>query len=252
LGSLLFEKRRKIRDEEFVEGIYEQVWEEADFSSFQPSSSNTCYGNWNGELLEIVKQGTKRAHLYVMSEIFSSLEPKHVLDVGCGRGISLAFFCRRFPNTTFSGLELTTNGIKRAKKIIENPPKELIDFYPFPVSSEQNYSSLPALRQASARALPFEDSSFDLVYTVQALEQMNRIRLDVFKEIYRVTSDYACFIEPFKDYNKGSLALNLIERDYFRGTIKELNDHGLKVEMIYDDLPTKNKMKIVCVLARKT
>jgi ubiquinone/menaquinone biosynthesis C-methylase UbiE len=252
IGALLFKKGRKARDMEFVKERYEENWENVDLSKFRPDSSNTCYGNWQGELFEMVRHGPKRAHLYVLSEIFDSLRPKKVLEVGCGIGVNLAFLCRRFPITEFSGLELTESGIKRAKKIVKNPPKELIDFYPFSVSPKQIYDSLPVLHQASAGDLPFEDNSFDLVYSVQALEQMNRIRFEVFKEIYRVTSDYACFIEAFKDYNKGSLALNMIERDYFRGSIKELNDHGLKVEMIYDDLPTKNKMKIVCVLARKT
>jgi len=251
MAYVLNKSRRKEREETFVKEQYENFWEHRDLADFQTNSTNTCPGNWRGEAFEIVKLGIKRAHLYLLGEIINTLQPSSALEVGCGMGVNLAFLARKCPSTVFSGVELTANGVTRAKEIIQNTPKELLDFYPSSLSEKSSFSSFPKVYQASAKDLPFEDNSVDFVYSVQALEQMNQIRFDVLKEFHRVTSKYVCCVEAFKDYNRGSHALNIIKRDYFQGTVKELSDHGFRVRMIYDDLPTKNKMKIVCVLAQK-
>ena len=53
--------------------------------------------------------------------------------------------------------------------------------------------------QGNAAELPFPDRSFDLVYTVHALEQMDEIAPKALSEIARVAKKRVIFIEPFRD-----------------------------------------------------
>lgn len=251
MTALLVNRKRNVRSPELVKEAYEEYWRDLDLRRYLSNSSDTCLCNWDGRLFEMGKLGTKRVYLYLLGRILESLKPNTVLEVGSGIGVNLAYLCRKYDVIEFSGLELTKSGVERAADIIENLPTELIKFYPSPVSAEKNFVSSPVLYQASALDMPFKDGAFEFVYSVQALEQMNRIRHDVIREMYRVSSQYACFIEAFRDYNKGSLTLNMMKRDYFRGSVRELDKYGFSVERIYDNLPTKNKMKIVCVVVKK-
>lgn len=75
-----------------------------------------------------------------------------ILDVGCGIGGSSRFFCRRFPNSQVVGVTLSKEQQRRSVEINEAAGlSEQIDVI-----------------VADALDLPFEDDSFDLVWSCES------------------------------------------------------------------------------------
>lgn len=238
------------RTVERVKEAYENTWNNEDFSDFSSTNGRLGSGHYNGQKIRLLKTGPKRIHLFILSEMINALKPESVLEIGCGIGVNIAYLSRVFVNIEFSGLELSESGVDRAKDIIKSPPSELINFYPSPVNQSCNFSRFPNLYCASAEQMPIPDNKYDFVYSVQALEQMNKIRSLVYQEIHRVASHYVCFLEAFREFNRGKQALNIIKSGYFRGTVKELDEYGYEVMEIYDNLPNIEKMNVVCILAK--
>ena len=104
--------------------------------------------------------------------------------------------------------------------------------------------------QGSAAELPFPDGAFDLVMTVLAIEQMERIRARALAEIARVARRQVLMIEPFRDVNRDLWSrLNVYRRDYFRGSIDELGTYGLRPVLALADFPQEAFLKACMVVA---
>ena len=59
-------------------------------------------------------------------------------------------------------------------------------------------------------------------------------------------------IEPFRDGNGGLWSrLNLLPRDYFRGSIAELRGYGLRPVLALNDFPQESFLKTCAVLSEK-
>ena len=107
-------------------------------------------------------------------------------------------------------------------------------------------------RQGDAAELPFADGSFDLVYSVLALEQMELIRERALGEMARVSTDATFMFEPFREVNdEGWPARYVYARNYFRGRIEDLPALGLKPEFAIRDFPQEIHLRAAAVLARK-
>ena len=106
--------------------------------------------------------------------------------------------------------------------------------------------------QGSAADLPFEDASFELVTTILALEQMERIRDQALREITRVAARHLFNIEPFRDLNdQGGARRDVIQRNYFRGRIDDLLRYGLRPRLALKEFPQEAFLKAGAVLSRK-
>ena len=100
--------------------------------------------------------------------------------------------------------------------------------------------------------IPFNDESFDLVYTSLSLEQMETIRDQALKEIFRVTNKYTSFYEAFKEYNyKLPQLAYIFSKSYFKGSLKDLSNIGYKIIDVIDKIPQKTYMNCVFVIAQK-
>lgn len=124
-----------------------------------------------------------------------SLKDK-LLDIGCGTGISTAFWrCKRY------GIDPAENMLKIAK---------------------QKYPKI-TFKQASAENLPFPDSYFNIVISITALQNFNNIE-KALKEIKRVGKDK--FILTFlKKSPKRTKIENLIRKHFkIKKIIKEEKD----------------------------
>ncbi|HOX29082.1 MAG TPA: class I SAM-dependent methyltransferase [bacterium] len=72
-----------------------------------------------------------------------------ILDVGCGKGFLLYDFTQVIPGCTVAGIDISGYAIENAKEEIK-----------------------PFIQTANAAKLPFEDKSFDFVYSINVLHNL--------------------------------------------------------------------------------
>ncbi|MCG8690057.1 MAG: class I SAM-dependent methyltransferase, partial [Minwuiales bacterium] len=127
----------------------------------------------------------------------------------------------------------------------------LQQYAPLPVRDPTAFRKIRFM-QGDATDLPFADGEFDLVITVLALEQMERVRHAALAQITRVSNGHVLMLEPFRDVNNtGWPLLNVLRRNYFRGRIADLKRYGLEQLLALNDYPQKEFLKTCMVLARK-
>ncbi|MGH8665423.1 MAG: class I SAM-dependent methyltransferase [Burkholderiales bacterium] len=233
---------------------YTQLWG-VGYGGYDPSAPARRYRpwHWGDERLFASDFGGVRVRQLMLVRLIERLQPRSVLEVGCGLGIHLILLACRFPHISFAGVELTDAGHSAARKLQqqERLPEHLVRFAPEPVKDPAAFRRID-FRQGNAAALPFQDGGFDLVYTVLALEQMERVRERALAEIARVTRRHFFAIEPFRDVNaSGWQRLYVLARDYFRGRIGDLPRHGLLPTLVWNDFPQERFLHACAVLAEK-
>jgi SAM-dependent methyltransferase len=209
--------------------------------------------HWGDERLLASDFGGARFRQLMLVRLIDKLRPTSVLEVGCGLGIHLILLACRFPEIAFTGIELTAEGhaAARALQQHERLPEHLVQFAPEPLRDTSAFRRID-FRQGNAVELPFPDASFDLVYSILALEQMERVRTKALAEIARVTRRHYFGMEPFRDVNdSGWELLYVLGRDYLRGRISDLPRHGLRPEFACSDFPQERFLKACAVLAEK-
>jgi malonyl-CoA O-methyltransferase len=94
-------------------------------------------------------------------QIEADLEPKHILDLGCGTGWAMPELLKLYPNTKITGIDFSEKMLKQ-------------------VSKHKQINTL----LHDIHSLPLEDNSVDLIYSNMVLHWSNEA--DVFKECRRV------------------------------------------------------------------
>jgi SAM-dependent methyltransferase len=242
------------RDTEKVREEYDSAWaighERYDLTRREPKFTPWL---WWGERILFDAAGAARFRLPLYAAVLSKLKPNRVLEVGSGDGINLLLLAGAFPETAFTGLELTAGGLAAALKTRDatSLPATLRDYAPFALREPQGFRRVQFI-QGDACAMPFADQTFDLVMTVLSVEQMERVRRKALTEISRVTGGYLLNLEPFREVNSTGLRrLNVVSRDYFRGTIDSLSGYGLKPLWATADFPQEAFLGAALVLSRK-
>ena len=101
-----------------------------------------------------------------------------ILDVGCGKAFMLYDFTQALPGLEVSGVDVSSYAIKNAREEVKDK-----------------------LIVSSATELPFEDNSFDLVYSINTLHNLPCYDLDkALKEMERVgkKNKYIC-VESYRN-----------------------------------------------------
>lgn len=101
-----------------------------------------------------------------------------VLDVGCGKGFLLYDFTQAMPGLEVHGIDASSYALAHAKEEVRD-----------------------RLREGSAAKLPYEDHSFDLVYSINTLHNLHNYDLDAaLREIGRVGKKhkYIC-VESYRN-----------------------------------------------------
>ena len=210
--------------------------------------------SWRGRHLLLDPAAATRLRTVLFAAVIAELQPKRVIEVGSGNGINLLSLAGAFPQIEFTGLELTDEGVMQARRAqSDTVTAQIVSAYsPLDVGEP---SAIGRIRfvQGDAAAMPFEDGRFDLVMTVLAVEQMERIRAAALTEIARVCCGHALMLEPFRDMNASGLRrLYVQSRNYFRGSIDELRGYGLEPLWATADYPQEAFLGTALVLARKS
>jgi len=241
------------RDEELIRAEYEETWARGYERYALGRTDRVDPWCWRGERVLASPLGAPRFRHLLLSAAIELAKPASVLEIGCGDGINLLLLAGRFPEVSFTGIELTEQGPRAARALQRGGalPAGLHAYAPLPLADPAAFQRIRFLR-ANAAQLPFADSSFDLVTTVLALEQMERVRERALAELARVTRGSAFLIEPFRDVNRsGWRRRYVVSRDYFRGSLDELRRHGLEPQWATEDFPQESFLRVCASLARK-
>lgn len=156
----------------------------------------------------------KADHIEAMS-VFAGKPLETVLEVGCGTGAVLDQLQRRRIGSTFTGIEI---GTERSKKRGEGEKAGKIEILGY-----------------DGRHIPFEDSSFDLVYATHVLEHVTDER-EFLYELRRVARRYIyvevpCELHFRTNYGalQNSLNIGHINAYTFRSFALTLETSGLRV-----------------------
>ena len=161
----------RVNDKEFPKHKAASLAKKFDFD-YWDGDRRICYGGykyipgrWEAVAVDII-------NFYGLNK-FSS-----VLDIGCGKGFLLYEIKKLIPEIEIRGIDISQYAIENAKPEIKN------------------YLSI-----ASAKKLPFEDQSFDLVFSINTLHNLHAYDLyNSLMEIQRVTKSksYIC-VESYRN-----------------------------------------------------
>ena len=244
------------RDEREVIREYSKAWKPGEYDNYRLGGDLPRLSPWvyRGERMYATDLGGTRFRQAMLIRFIEHVRPRNVLEVGCGNGINLLLLAGRFPDIEFTGIELTREGHEAAVEFQHHHevlPESMQAFAPLPLKDTTAFKRIRFM-QGNATELPFGDNEFDLVYSILALEQMERIRDRALSEFARVAGKHTLMIEPFRDVNNsGWQRAYVIRRDYFRGRIDELARYRLLPVVATDDFPQEYFLKAAAVLSEK-
>jgi SAM-dependent methyltransferase len=248
-------KGRGNRDRTKISAEYEAVWS-AGYDRYDINRAPERMSPWlfRSRHLMASAAGAARFRSILLGAVLSKLHTSSVLEVGCGNGINLLLLAGAFPNVSFTGLELTEAGHAAAKALQKETklPSHILNYMPLAQLDCHAFRRISFIRGDAAH-MPFGEGAFDLVLTVLSIEQMQRIRDQALREMVRVSKGFVLNLEPFQEVNRGFWRyLNILSRDYYRGSIDDLANYGLEPIWATTDFPQELMLGTGLVLSRKT
>jgi ubiquinone/menaquinone biosynthesis C-methylase UbiE len=128
-----------------------------------PDAAELAQSHWNETPLFLTEEERYSTYpwLYEVAE-FRKHRGKKVLEIGCGTGSDLLQFAKHGALAT--GVDLTTKHVELARRRV---------------------GDLAIVEQADARRLPFEDASFDYIYSHGVLHHSDEPE-EIAREMFRV------------------------------------------------------------------
>jgi SAM-dependent methyltransferase len=117
------------------------------------------------------------SHYQKLFAPYASFANKTVLDLGCNRGYLLASFLQR-KNFNAIGAELVSYYLKDARR---------------------DYGDKIQFVQSTPTAIPLQDNSVDVVYTIDTVEHLSRPK-DIFNDVFRILKPGGVFLVHFNPW----------------------------------------------------
>lgn len=243
-----------VRNNNLIKDEYEVTWARG-YSTYDLSLGCQKPEPWlvSDTLVMADRSGVPRFRNVILEAAIRQLAPRRVLEVGCGNGINLFLLANQFPDVCFTGLELTEAGNRVARELQKHDilPPHLSCYAVAPGIDLRAFQRINFV-QGDATNMPFEDASFDLVFTVLSVEQMEQARDKALAEIARVSAGHVLNMEPFAEANTTLLRrAHIFGRDYFRGKIEDMNQYGLNPIWATVDFPQEIQLQAALVLCKK-
>lgn len=234
---------RQARPQQLVSHHYERHWSDVPWprTSNPDPDEKLVVSIWGREGMLLRRYARKRAHHLLFARLVRELKPRTALEVGCGNGLNLLIMAAVFPEVQWAGVELTEAGVQVGQSVQKEPelPTVLREFSVEPIADASAHSRIN-FRQGDAGALPFKDKQFELVFSFQALEQMQAIRDKAVSEIARVAAKWVICIEPFAEFNQSTIQKHYMSaRGYLALSAAELPAFGLHPFLVFGDWPHK-------------
>ena len=203
---------------------------------FKPEKISGIVANfYNG----MAAKGFTGLYKRLAEEIVTEIESGNILDIGTGPGYLPIEIAKLNSRLEIIGIDLSTRMIHIAT---ENAETAQIDRVKFEV--------------ADAHVLPYENSSFDFVFSSMSLHHW-RDRDQVFKEMRRVLkNDCLAYIWDFKkDATRKEFRKTIMSNSFFgRYLSLALRFHGLRTEewkSLNSRFPVKWNGALICLTLRK-
>jgi ubiquinone/menaquinone biosynthesis C-methylase UbiE len=233
----------RYRNKDFIVRQYSKTWTEQPWPSLREplTPRMRTAATWGDEGMVVRRGGLTRLSIEMLARYIEATRPKSVLEVGSGSGRNLLLLATRFPDVSFTGLELTQAGVDRANSEFASDRKDpdMAAYAPWMVSGSGKSGSVVCI-QGSAAAMPFADSSFDLVFSHAALEQMENVRDAALREIARVARSNIFMVEPFGNFNEdGFRPLAIRAKNYLTLRFEDIRNAGIEPEFSWAEWPRK-------------
>jgi SAM-dependent methyltransferase len=219
---------------------------------FLPDGAAAEY-TWGRRAFLMRNAGGTLTRILSLAAVLDVVKPASVLEVGCGDGLNLIYLASMFPETRFTGIELTPGGVAVAQEFqrqaaLPDAMSAMLGSRTFDPAAFRRIT----FEQGSACNLPYRDGTFDIVLTCVALEQMEAVRATALAEITRVSDGWTAMLEPFRDFNGEGMRRDYIEAwNYFAGSVDELHDFGMEPVYSTVDLPQKLNLHAGLVVSRR-
>ena len=233
LSYAIFPRKKKRREEEFVKKQYGGNYSNESNEDFMFKCRSMFMNGRHLPAFPVIEH--KKILMKKFVEKFSPFNPESILELGSGRGfniLSLAVLCPYIKK--LHGVELSPWGVETARKNLKNPPVELLGKLT-EVSADEIVRRLSGrdigFVEGSITNLPFENKSFDAVFSNSVIEQIPKDYPKVFGESARVAKVVGVWSEPFREAQKHHpmKLLYLKNTDHFRASFKEVMTAGWRI-----------------------
>lgn len=175
----------------------------------------------DGRLQVMASKDIRRIYLSpLMAEIQGKLDedgdkrgPLKVLEIGCGNGTNLKVVRDHFQgNVSLTGIDISPTRISTGKAYWG-----------------KGLEGVSMIEADATNLSSFDDSSFDIVFSVCALEQIPYRLNEVVSEMVRVSKETIVCVEPIPQWGNETQRLYNLINDQCRTLLLELRATGLKI-----------------------
>lgn len=198
--------------------ISKETYDEYGERELHDQETGICLALKNGCLIKIPFSKVREGYIEPVDNAISrmlkdSSKTVRVLEVGCGNATNLKILKEKFGDKVdFSGVDISGARIETGKKFWSSKLIN-IDLY-----------------EASATDLSiFRDESFDIVYSICALEQITYRLHEAVNEMARLSKSKIICVEPIYEFGNSVQRLYNVVNDQCRTLLPELKATGLKV-----------------------